>query len=208
MTAIAQLGPNERVAFAECEAVIERGLQTFPDVGLALRRIRSEQLYRETDATFHDYCKRRWRFSDSRARQLIAAAKAWEEAEEQGAWLPVASERHMREYQRLKGDLRATNRVKQLLEPLAGDATGRAAARRGQDQALASERTWHGGAEHQDVWALTQYVHQLAEALQRIPLAEVVPKAGDDVEPGLETAGRRRAHHSAGRDGDRRPLPR
>lgn len=62
-------------ALAECERVIERGLKTFIDVGEALARIRDERLYRETHATFEDYCRERWDFDASRARQLIVAAK-------------------------------------------------------------------------------------------------------------------------------------
>lgn len=59
---------------AECEAVIERGLATFVEVGQALLRIRDERLYRD-HGTFEEYCRERWNFSDSRARQLVAAAE-------------------------------------------------------------------------------------------------------------------------------------
>lgn len=58
----------------ECEAVIERGLATFVEVGRALLRIRDERLYRD-HGTFEEYCRKRWNFSDSRARQLVAAAE-------------------------------------------------------------------------------------------------------------------------------------
>ena len=47
-------------ALTECEAVIERGLRTFVEVGEALLRIRDERLYRETHGTFEDYCRERW----------------------------------------------------------------------------------------------------------------------------------------------------
>lgn len=57
------------------EAVIERGLETFFEVGVALTEIRDARLYRESFETFEDYCRERWDFSDSRARQLVAAAE-------------------------------------------------------------------------------------------------------------------------------------
>ncbi len=76
----AQASPNslsesEAIQLAAEEAVIERGLTTFCEVGEALERIRAERLYRATHARFEDYCKERWGFSDSRARQLILAAQ-------------------------------------------------------------------------------------------------------------------------------------
>jgi len=60
---------------AECEAVIERGLATFVEVGAALLEIRGHRLYRETHATFEDYCRERWSFTDRRARYLMEAAE-------------------------------------------------------------------------------------------------------------------------------------
>jgi hypothetical protein len=57
------------------ETVIERGLQTFYDVGEALLAIRDQRLYRATFATFEAYCRERWGMAASRARQLISAAE-------------------------------------------------------------------------------------------------------------------------------------
>lgn len=59
----------------ELEAVIERGLQTFVDVGTALMEIRDSRLYRESHGTFEEYCRERWGFTDRRARMMIAAAE-------------------------------------------------------------------------------------------------------------------------------------
>src|SRR5438034_180731 len=58
----------------ELEQLIEHGLQTYVDVGLALKEIKDSELYRKTHNTFKQYCDDRWGFSDSRARQLIAAS--------------------------------------------------------------------------------------------------------------------------------------
>lgn len=66
----------ERADLAQHEAIIERGLQTFVEVGNALLAIRDGRLYREKWPTFEAYCQCRWGFAGSRARQLIGAAKA------------------------------------------------------------------------------------------------------------------------------------
>ncbi len=71
----ARLSELQRARLAELEAVVERGLQTFVEVGLALTEIRERGLYRETHAAFEGYCRERWGFSGSRGRQMIAAAK-------------------------------------------------------------------------------------------------------------------------------------
>lgn len=57
------------------EGVIERGLETFVDVGLALTEIRNNRLYKETHGTFEDYCRERWGWNRSYAYRQIAAAE-------------------------------------------------------------------------------------------------------------------------------------
>ena len=66
---------TESDRLAECEATIERGQQTFIEVGNALSEIRDARLYRSEFGTFEEYCRERWGWSDSRARQMIAAAE-------------------------------------------------------------------------------------------------------------------------------------
>ena len=90
-------------ALAECERVIERGLKTFIEVGDALALIREERLYRDTHATFEEYCRGRWDFDSSRARQLISAAKTVTLVTVGGQPAP-ASERVVRELRRA-GDM-------------------------------------------------------------------------------------------------------
>jgi 16S rRNA G966 N2-methylase RsmD len=58
----------------ELEAIIERGLATFMDVGNALLEIRKDQLYLQTHGTFENYCKERWGWTRQRAYQLMDAA--------------------------------------------------------------------------------------------------------------------------------------
>lgn len=68
------LNAMECSALTHHEAVIERGLETFVEVGNALAAIRDDQLYRDEFLTFADYCSDRWNISRSRAYQLISAA--------------------------------------------------------------------------------------------------------------------------------------
>lgn len=68
------LDRSEAGELVECEAVIERGLATFYDVGTALLKIRDERLYRSTHDTFEDYCRGRWQMSRPQAYRLIEAA--------------------------------------------------------------------------------------------------------------------------------------
>lgn len=60
-----------------CESVIERGLQSFIDVGQALLRIREGRLYKASHRSFDDYCRTRWGLSRAHAdRQIEASAIA------------------------------------------------------------------------------------------------------------------------------------
>jgi ParB family chromosome partitioning protein len=66
---------TETTQLAELEAVVERGLATFVDVGNALAAIRAARLYRATHGTFEDYCRERWGWARQRAYQMIEAAQ-------------------------------------------------------------------------------------------------------------------------------------
>jgi hypothetical protein len=91
------LSTIERDRLADLEAIVERGLQTFVEVGLALAEIRDARLYRTTHPSFEAYCAECWRFGDRRARQLIATAEI-------GTMVPVANERQARELLPLADD--------------------------------------------------------------------------------------------------------
>lgn len=63
-----------------CESVIERGQQTFVEVGQALARIRDERLFREDGYTsFDDYCQARWAMRKTYASMLIGASEVAQE---------------------------------------------------------------------------------------------------------------------------------
>jgi hypothetical protein len=58
-----------------CEVTIEKGLETFIEVGLALVEVRESKLYRFKFGTFEEYCEKRWQMTARRARQICAGAE-------------------------------------------------------------------------------------------------------------------------------------
>lgn len=69
------LSSTEKLKLVDLELVIERGLQTFVEVGAALSIIREQKLYREEHGTFEEYCQERWGWTRQRSAQLIAASE-------------------------------------------------------------------------------------------------------------------------------------
>lgn len=63
---------------AQLEATIERGMQTFVEVGLALMEIRDDRLYRAEFGTFEEYCQERWGWGRNYINKLIASAEVVE----------------------------------------------------------------------------------------------------------------------------------
>lgn len=62
--------------FDQLEAVIERGLKTFVEVGQALMRIRDERLYRQRGySDFDTYCRERWGWGKAYANHQVRAAQ-------------------------------------------------------------------------------------------------------------------------------------
>jgi len=72
---MSELTIHENQELEQCEAVIERGLKTFVDVGNALLTIRDKRLYRVEYGTFEDYCREKWQLERRRAYQLMDAAQ-------------------------------------------------------------------------------------------------------------------------------------
>lgn len=75
MSELVLLSEQEEVELSCHEAVIERGLKTFVDVGQALLAIRDARLYRAQFGTFEDYCRERWGWQRNYANKLISAAE-------------------------------------------------------------------------------------------------------------------------------------
>lgn len=73
--AIETLSVTESSELAKHEAVIERGLQTFCEVGTALLAIRDGRLYRESHETFEEYCQERWQLDRVYAYRIMNAAE-------------------------------------------------------------------------------------------------------------------------------------
>lgn len=86
---------SEQAELNELETVIERGLQTFYDVGMALQVIREKRLYRESHGTFEAYCQERWNMSKRHANRLIMSSDVIENLGPTGPVLPT-SERQAR----------------------------------------------------------------------------------------------------------------
>ena len=63
------------LTLGECEAVIERGLKTFCEVGEALLAIRDGRLYHATHSSFEDYCRERWGMLKAHAYRFMEAAE-------------------------------------------------------------------------------------------------------------------------------------
>ena len=92
---VAQLAPVEQKRLAELEDVIERGIETFVEVGRALREVRDAKLYRASYDSFEAYCRERWGFSRQHAYRQIEAANVVEILSPTGDTPP--SERQARE---------------------------------------------------------------------------------------------------------------
>lgn len=76
MTALTTI---EQTTLASCEAVIEKGLTSFFDVGTAILTISDQRLYRETHSTFKDYIEEKWNMSVRRAYQLCESVEVIKE---------------------------------------------------------------------------------------------------------------------------------
>lgn len=73
-----KLTTAERNRLEKYEATIQSHFESFRLAGEALQNIRDSRLYRETHATFEDYCREKWEMSKTQANRLIAAAKVVE----------------------------------------------------------------------------------------------------------------------------------
>lgn len=80
---------TETTRLTTLESTIERGLQTFVEVGNALLEIRDGKLYRANCGTFEDYCRERWGMVSRHANRLIEAAQVVENLRPIGLNLPA-----------------------------------------------------------------------------------------------------------------------
>ncbi len=89
LVAVDALTSVECTELVQCEAVIERGLNTFVEVGTALLAIRDRRLYRAEFGTFEDYCRQRWGLVRRQADRLIQAAEMSDNLRPMGLILPI-----------------------------------------------------------------------------------------------------------------------
>ena len=66
--------PAESVRLCELERIIQKGKDTFVEVGTALAEIRDSRIYRATFKTFENYCQDRWGFTKNYVNRIIQAA--------------------------------------------------------------------------------------------------------------------------------------
>jgi hypothetical protein len=72
---IIPLDESEKERLRELEEIVDRGLQTFYEVGQALIEIRDRKLYRQTHKTFEVYCQEKWNIGRRTADRYISATK-------------------------------------------------------------------------------------------------------------------------------------
>jgi hypothetical protein len=72
---ITTLTRAETDRLTELEQAIQKGQDTFIEVGAALMEIRDSRIYRGGFPTFEEYCLGRWNFSSRRAFQFISASQ-------------------------------------------------------------------------------------------------------------------------------------
>lgn len=116
MTDSPAVSSREDDRLAELEAVIERGMGTFLEVGRALIEVRDARLYRTGYATFEEYCRHRWGFSRIHAHRLMAAADAVTDMLPTGNTATPASERQARELAAIADPIRRTEVWQQAVE--------------------------------------------------------------------------------------------
>jgi DNA adenine methylase len=83
------LPPSERRELHDHEQVIEAAQRYRLLEAKALKAIRDGRLYRGEDATFEDYCKRRWGFGSAQGKRLCAWAEVASNLAPIGAVLPT-----------------------------------------------------------------------------------------------------------------------
>ncbi|WP_445176498.1 hypothetical protein [Microcoleus sp.] len=145
--ATAQLDVTERARLEELESIVEKGLQTFYEVGKALDEIREQKLYRETQKTFEAYCQDKWGIARRTADRFIGAARVMENLRPMGLKSP-ANERQVRPLTGLSPELQLEIWQEALESSPNGIPTGAAVQRLVEQRfpSLGSGRTGKDGA--------------------------------------------------------------
>lgn len=106
-TDVLALSKGDKRDFKKLETVVAKGLQTFYEVGEALREIRDRRLYREEFSNFEQYCRERWSLSKTHVNRQIQAAQAARLLDKAGAEIAAVPESHIRPLTKLPADRQA-----------------------------------------------------------------------------------------------------
>jgi hypothetical protein len=99
------LTSKERALKERLEAIVERGIQKFLEVGLALGELRARRLYRTTHPTFAEYVKDRFGLARSTVDGVIRSAQTAQSLLDSGLDLPAnVGEAMIRPISALPGD--------------------------------------------------------------------------------------------------------
>lgn len=116
----AGLSPEEKLDLKKLEKVVQKGANTFLEVGRALHQIKTQKLYREEFPTFQAYCEDRLGFSRVHAYRLVDAWQTKAELDIVTTELnlePISTERQLRA---MKSLVKA-GKHRELLEELAAN---------------------------------------------------------------------------------------
>ena len=80
---------DPKADLAQHEAIIERGISSFIEVGNALKAIRDGREYKDRYQTFEEYCKERWGWTRQNVNRQIAGAGAALNLEPIGSKIPI-----------------------------------------------------------------------------------------------------------------------
>jgi len=161
-----ELDASEKARLGELETVIERGLQTFYEVGKALEEIREKKLYRETHKTFETYCRDRWGIARQTAYRFIDAALVIENLSPMGDKIPT-KERQVRPLTQLPPALQLEI-WQQAVELAPNGIPTAAAVQRLVDEKVSSPKTKRSSAGNLlEVEQLRQENQRLREQIRR-----------------------------------------
>ena len=177
------LSPSEVRTLEHYEQIIAQGIKTFVQVGHALLTIREQRLYRESYATFEDYCRQRWDLSRPYAYQLIEASQVVDRVSAIADIVP-ANEAQARPLVSLRAEQQApvwrevvdtappsgitAKHVKETVNRVKGKLTG--ASLRPKSQAEETrERIGERGQPNSSWINVLSQAHRLCSSLARLP---------------------------------------
>ncbi len=180
--ATAQLDVTERARLEELESIVEKGLQTFYEVGKALDEIREQKLYWESHKSFDAYCLEKWGIAKQTAKRFIAAPQVIENLTPMGVKIP-ANERQVRPLTGLSPELQLEIWQETLESSPNGIPSG-AAVQPLVEQRFRSLGSGRPGQDGASVWEKLRADQQRVREGQRLAL--LVQTRSNDGDPVVE----------------------